>query len=250
MDADFLDAFRSWALGGPIWQSPYTALAEVFRRAKRLKALRIRVAELTGAYSAWRRTLVSRPDGIPLGLAFSRALAATMPASTRPVLHSLITLELDTFSDIAPILRLTPNLERLRLELNAGFAQYLNIEIIDALRHTPHLKELIYTPESLRVSSLPMWGFGAMLAIVDVDHLGNDEDEDRSAELLGAIGNKLAHLETLDLQRRWYRGGGVVFPSSEEVITPEVGAYTFSHIRLLIFSVRRLSPLPWRTYRI
>lgn len=225
MDADFLNSFRSWAFGGPIWQSPYTALTEVFRNAKNLEALRIRVAQLTGAYSAWRRTPISRPEGIPLGLALTRALATAMPANRKLELHKLNILELDAFSDIAPLLRLTPNLQRLRLELSAGFAQCVNTEFIEALRHTPHLKELIYTPESLRVSSSPMW-FDAILAIVDFDHLDGDGDEDseedRSAELLNAIGDKLSHLEFLDLQRRWYREDSVVFPRSEEVVTPEV----------------------------
>lgn len=219
MDAEFLSTFVNWAFGGAIWQSPYVALAAVLQQTNNLRALRIRVAHAIGSRSAWRRTLVSRPDGIPIGLAFSRALAS-LPAEQKLDLSHLTTLELDAFSDVAPLLLLTPNLERLRLELNAGYAQCINTEFVDALQHVPHLKELIYTPESLRVSNPQIWGLEAMLAIVDVDH--PDDEEDRSAELVETIGKRLPDLESLELQRRWYSGQAIVFPASEEPLTAEV----------------------------
>lgn len=218
MDADLIDSFRAWAFAGPSLQSPFSALASVLRHTKSLTALRLRVGQSTGPRSAWRRTFISRPGDIPFGRAFSLALGEGS-GDQRVDLSRLTTLELDAFSDIGPLLFLTPNLERLRLDISAGYAQYINVEVVNALQYVPHLKEFQYSPESLRVTSTPRWGLEAMVATIGPDALN---EQDRSAELVQLILRKLTGLESLDLRRRWYGEQDIIFPSSEEPVTPEV----------------------------
>lgn len=218
MDADFIDSFRAWAFAGPSLQSPFSALANVLRHTKSLTTLRLRVGQSTGSSSAWRHIITSRPGDVPFGRAFSLALAKGS-GDQRVDLSKLTTLELDAFSDIAPLLFLTPNLERLRLEISAGYAQCRNAEVVNALQYVPHLKEFQYSPESLRVTSTPLWGLEAMFATIGPDVL---DEQDRSAELVQLILRKLSGLESLDLRRRWYGEQDVIFPPSEEPVTPEV----------------------------
>lgn len=218
---EFLNAFRTWAFSFPVPQSPYTALLSILHDAYKLQALRIRVAQNSGPGFAWKRPLYSLPHGIPFGLTLTRALSA-LPSNRRIDLQNLKVLELDAFSDVEPLLRLTPNLERLRLELNGGFAPCINGELIDALKHVPRLRELMYTPESFRVSSSPLRDLETMLgAIIDDGHMDQGGQKDRSVELLKMIALRVPSLERLDLQRRWYMERDVILPANEEPINPE-----------------------------
>ena len=136
-------------------------------------------------------------------------------------LPRLTTIELDSFSDVAPLLRLAPNLENLRVYLPSGFAQYTNAEFVEALRFVPHLKTLVYSPESLRVTST----IHEVQAAISEDPDVVFEQSDYSAELLIAIAKALPILESLDLRTRFH-GEEIVFPAGTEFIKPEVGLYS------------------------
>lgn len=216
MDGDFLAAFKALAFHPSASRSPFLSLGKVLAQSSSITSLRIRVAESSGADSAWSRTNLVRIDGIPI----SKALKRTLPASLR--LKNLKNIELDGFSAIAPLLRIAPNLESLSVSQPSGFAQCTNEEFVDALSFVPRLRELVYTPESLRVTST----INDIQAAMEID----DEDESRvevpvkevdySAELVREIGTVLPQLESLSLQVRWH-GEEMVFPASEEPITQQ-----------------------------
>ena len=94
---------------------------------------------------------------------------------------------------------------------------------MEALRLVPHLKTLVYSPESLRVTSTIHEVQAAISEDPDVEF----EQSDYSAELLFAIAKTLPMLESLDLRTRFH-GEEIVFPASAEFITPEVSLYSRS----------------------
>ena len=227
MDGDFLASFKASAMQYAAPQSVFFALSKVLAHSTSISALRVRVSESTGPNSAWSRTNILRVDGIPI----ARALVHSLPSSLQ--LRSLKTIELDGFSGVAPLLRAAPNLETLRVSQPSGFAQYTNSEFVDALSFVPRLKELVYTPESLRVTST----WGEVQAAVFVD---NEEETaevaiaevDYSAELLGEIGKALPVLESLSLQVRWH-GDEMVFPASEASMTCQALLEAGKHLSAL-----------------
>ena len=198
--------------------SIFLSLANVLGATPSLTALRIRVAHSCGPESAWARTSLVRADGIPVGAALERAFTLR---KTALVLPQLKTLELDAFSDIGPLLRLGPNLENLRVYMPSGFAQCTNAEFVDALRFVPLLKTLVYSPESLRVTST----IHEVQAAISDDPEAVFEQSDYSAELLIAIAKALPMLESLDLRTRFH-GEEIVFPASTELLTPEVSFHS------------------------
>jgi hypothetical protein len=131
MDGEFVDAWKigaakrqaHWEEHGP---TIFDSFAAVLSRTPALRTLRIRVAELTGQRSGWRKFALVQPFGIPIGPPLVEALHFSGSTVTLPQLQ---TLELDGFEDVAPLLRLTPNLDRLRVSLSAGFWQGMNGEV-------------------------------------------------------------------------------------------------------------------------
>lgn len=214
MNPDFFAAFKTFAPLPPSTLSPYTYLGAILSHTNVLSALRIRVAESTGDRSPWTRPFLVRPDGIPVGHALKHALAGVPP------LTHLHTIDLDAFSDIAPLLRLTPNLVHLSMNNPSGFAQYTNTELLVALQYVPRLRSLVYSAESLRVNTSPPGTDTIEYERAELE----TEEESGSAGLVEAVGNLLPELERLDLQVRWY-GDEVLFPFCEEVVDPEVGFF-------------------------
>lgn len=212
LDVDFFASFKTFATRPPSSSSPYTSLITILRHSPSISALRILVAESTGDNSPWTRTALQRPDGIPVANALSVLLSSSSSSkkALKFKLPCLKTLELDALSDIAPLLRLAPNLENLKLNLPNGFAAYTNAQLVEGLKNVPSLKCLSYAAESLRVTPY------------DEDE---GEGEMRGAELLMMIGEVLPCVEVLDLQARWY-GDEVMFPLAVEAVSPEVGLFT------------------------
>jgi hypothetical protein len=220
VDAELLASLKTASLHFVSNPSPFVSLVKVFGATPSLSALRIRVAHSFGPESAWARTSLVRADGIPVGAALERAFTLQKMTS---VLPKLKTLELDAFSDIAPLLRLGPNLENLRVYMPSGFAQCTNAEFVEALRFVPRLKTLVYSPESLRVTST----IHEVQAAISEDPEAVFERSDYSAELLIAIARALPMLEFLDLQTRFH-GEEIVFPASTESLASEVSLHSRS----------------------
>jgi hypothetical protein len=204
-------------------QSLFLSLTKILSATPSLSAFRIRVAHLCGPESAWARTSLVRADGIPIGAALEHAFTLQKIAF---VLPQLKTLELDAFSNIAPLLRLGPNLENLRVYMPSGFSQCTNADFVEALRCVPRLKTLVYSPESLRVTST----IHEVQAAISEDPEFVFEQSDYSAELVIAIAKALPLLEFLDLQTRFH-GEDIVFSSSTESLTPEVSLLSCSLLR-------------------
>lgn len=205
-------AFKTASIRPTSTRSVTVSLANILARTPSLGALRIRVAESCGPNSAWARTSLVRTEGIPIGPALHNAFLR------HPVSFPLLKkLELDVFSDIAPLLRVVPNLEDLRLYMSSGFVQPTNAEIVAALRHVPHLRRLVYSPASLRITSVIEEAEAAVSQEPNVQF----EEKDYSAELLIAIGKRLPKLEVLDLRARCH-SEDIHFVSSDAPITPEV----------------------------
>jgi len=176
-------------------QSPYISLAHILSHANHLQALRIRVAEPSGARTAWRKFGLARAGGI----IFGRALDAVWPTSLpKNVLSNLRILEMDGFQDVEPLVRLAPHLRYLRMALSAGYSQAVNDEIVRTLRCVPELRHLSYTPDTLRLT--------------------NADDNNSSVGLLLAIGKSLPCLETLDLQTRYHRHSIYLCSSSQQLV--------------------------------
>lgn len=198
--------------------SPFAVLGQVLSQTPSLRALRILVAESTGERSPWTRAFLHRPDGIPVGNVLKSALAYVNS------LRYLTIIQLDAFSDIAPLLRIAPNLESLHMRLPSGYAQYINPELVSALRNVPNLRELKYSAGSLHVYTLSR--DRDMNIFMNEAEDVNLRDESGSAELVAAFGKILPRLESLDLQSRWY-GDEILFPMHLEHILPDV-SYSLS----------------------
>ena len=169
-----------------------------------------------GERSPWTHSFLIRPDGIPVGNVLKSALAHVGK------LRHLRSIRLDAFSDIAPLLRIAPNLECLSMRLPLGYVQYTNEEFVSALRYVPHLRQLAYSAESLRITQSERDEAGGLFDD-DLVSMGI-RDESGSADLIAAIGKALPKLELLDLQSRWY-GDEILFPNFADCIVPEVRQY-------------------------
>lgn len=213
LDVDFFASLKTFAIRPPSSSSPYNFLVAILRQAPSIIALRIRVAESTGERSPWIRSVLQRPDGIPVANILSPLLSMK-----KFKLLQLKTLELDALSDIAPLLRITPNLEQLHLNLPNGFAAYTNSQFVEALQYVPKLMSLSYSAESLRST-----GFDEDEESDEIRVNGEVEDNERNGELVAKIGEVLPHLEVLDLQSRWY-GDEVAFPLAVESVESEVSS--------------------------
>ncbi|KAF8312282.1 hypothetical protein DL93DRAFT_2082408 [Clavulina sp. PMI_390] len=202
MDVDFLLDFRA-ASKAPqsVTDSTIFSLARILSSTSHLSSLRIRVARSSGPDSAWirsSRSIYTATDGIPIGKALVRA-SKYFPIS----LPSLKSLEIDMLSDIAPILQAAPNLGYLRLYASGGYSQAVNKRLVESLKYVPQLEALVYSPESLKMTSdleeaeaeLAQEGHEGAQPLVQTN-------VDRSAELVGALGKVLPNIKSLDLRRR------------------------------------------------
>lgn len=209
MDETFLDAWMIAAVADEQqYDSPFLSLARILCKAPSIAALRIKIAEPSGSRSGWRKFGLASAGGI----SFATPLFAALPllesgGTCRPakisILPALKCLELDGFQDFEAVLRLTPNLDTLRLVISAGYSQHVNTELISSLRHVPKLRNLVYTPNTLRAQT-------------ERDGTGNG-----SRGVLLEIAGLLPQLETLDLQTRHHRHS-IYFCSSSEPIPPNV----------------------------
>lgn len=233
MDDKFLDAWRSWALIGP--NSPiagrksiYVTLSNILARSPKLHSLRICVGETKCPRSASKLALC-RATGLPFGPALTDAIKISeQPALFLP---SLRTLEMDGFEDIAGILQLAPNLVSLRACLSAGLSQRPNVDLIHALKYVPKLRELTYTPESLRVQNLVVKaevipveaeaGTEATEEVEEVEEAEKPKVDESVLECVRVLGQLLPELERLDLQTKWF-GNGTSGPSTNETVNAEV----------------------------
>lgn len=208
MDEAFLEAWITFSATERIHdtQSPYGPLAHILACATRLQALRIRVAEPSGARTGWRKFGLARAGGI----AFGRALDVAWPDSVpRRPLQNLRILELDGFQDVEPLVHLAPHLRCLRMALSAGYPKAVNDEIVQTLRCVPELRHFSYTPDTLCLTS------------------ADDGRPSSSVGLLIAIGKILPCLETLDLQTRYHRHSIYLCSSSQPLVQEVRSLYTF-----------------------
>ncbi|KAF8339775.1 uncharacterized protein EI90DRAFT_3012716 [Cantharellus anzutake] len=232
MDVEFLDAWRQWAFTHSTDRIPrrsiFHTFAQLLSSVHHLRSLRMRVAEISGVRSGWGKfSCTQNPtSGIPIGRPLEEAFALYKPTKLR----ELKKLEVDGFQDIWPLLSLAPSLETLRMCLSGGFAQYVNVELVQALRSVcSTLKHLTYTPETLRVHQrmpgiLPVELFFEEFTTEDlVNELQRQDDALRgfplaSLELVALLGKILPHLETLDLQTRRFGAEEISFLSKVEPI--------------------------------
>ncbi|KAF8332672.1 uncharacterized protein EI90DRAFT_3122413 [Cantharellus anzutake] len=241
MDAEFLEAWRRSAdfhldhldtkdSGSSTAVAVVLPFVSVLRCTPQLHTLRIRVAEYTGRRSAWRKFGLRRAQGIPLARSFELAKQLTLPHSEQSLtLPKLKVIEADGFEDVNPLLQLAPNLQVLRMSISAGFSMDANAKLVEGLRSVPKLRELAFSPDSLRLAHTTM----------DEDE---DEDDDHgdvplppadggrndrymvgesgggSAAFVKVLGEMLPLLEALDLRTRWY-GYGIYYCSSSEPIS-------------------------------
>lgn len=213
--------------GPPRCESPFDGLAQILSRTPSLSAFRILIANLTGTRSAWSPLFAKSPFAIPISDALCRS-------KTHISLPNLAILELDGFSDIDRLLQAAPNLQRLRLRLSGGFPQYVNVELVRGLKYVPRLRELVYTPSTLRVR-----GETTLNAIDGLEGAGDtlwnfpgeaeDEisiaDESRMrVELMHDIGSRVPLLQNLVLETRWY-GRETKFCAPNEILSPIVSTF-------------------------
>ncbi|CAE6443454.1 unnamed protein product [Rhizoctonia solani] len=127
-------------------ESLIPALAHILLGAPQLASFRVRIPENTGSSwaSAWTELLRLNTQGIPLGA----ALASALPQNTTfPALH---TLHFDGVSQLAPLVRMAPNLVSLSAHMCEGFSEASCREFIEnTLPMLPNLKELAFDPFSL-----------------------------------------------------------------------------------------------------
>ena len=220
MKAEFVDAWKSLF--------PSRALVHILSQTPSLRALRVLMGELTGPSSGWSRFSLGRTRSLPVGYAISHALSS-FPHFSLPEMKIL---EVDALEDIEPLTAITPNLEVLHMNLSSGYDIYANGRLINALKHVPRLRELAYSPESLRMGEIL-----EMQESPDDDEMGTAQEaaemNDGSAEFIRAIGQVVPSLETLDLQTRWY-GEDIRFVESSEPISSNAlkeGLITLSNLK-------------------
>lgn len=275
MDVEFYDVWRTWAFirpfqGNPApnspffeptrgpharrFHSPFSALAYILSRTPQLQALRVQVAESSGPRSAWHKFALSRAFGIPFGQALEDAFehegidsstsfrdARTISTAHMVELSQLTHLALDSFIDLEPLLALTPNLQSLNLNITSGFPQNASRELIEALTRTGagrNLKEMIFTPDSLRIDGTPGNVVDMIIGVVQQEQLEEeggespnpfedvtfgelDDSANSSMDLVDAIGKACPNLEVLDLRSYWH-GEDVHFLPYLETVTIRV----------------------------
>jgi len=141
----------------------------------------------------------------------SHALEACLCRYPKFRLLCLERIELDGFEDVESLLRRTPNLETLRLQLSAGFSRRANVQLIQSLKYVPKVRELVYPADTLQLADMTSWD-----GDVEVS-----EEKGGTAEMLTALGQTLPNLEILDLQTRWYTNREIYFCSSSRPISPK-----------------------------
>lgn len=230
LDAELFQSLKFWGYvrrgpGPPELNSPYDALARILSRTKELDTFRVRIAHPTSALSAWCPLFARTPFTIPLTDALTRS---KVPFT----LKNLRTLELDGFSAFDCLLQAAPNLRRLCLRLSSGFPQSTNTELVRGLKHVPQLRELVYSPTTLRLRRSSFneldnpdalfWN----LAGADEGQTAPSELEEVGAEvrLLRTIGATVPLLESLDLETRRY-SGEVAFCASQQILPNNVSLF-------------------------
>lgn len=234
LDPELFEAFKFWGFvrrraGPPGGASPYDAVAHILSHTTALNTLRIQLAHLTGPQSAWSPLFHESPFAIPLSDALSRS---NIPF-TLPNLH---TLELDGFSNIDRLLKVSPELEILRLRLSGGFSDLANAELVRAVGYVSGLQELTYTPGTLRLEKerTPValanghWNFQQDAEDADEEDglaLSNEEMCAR-VELVQELGLKLPTLKSLNLETKSY-GSDVSFTTPQEILPSIVSLSPF-----------------------
>lgn len=221
MDVEFLVSMQLQEQSGHSSHSICHSLINILSKTPLLTTLRL----ATSDPSAWNAFPLMHAHGISINEPFQHLAPSLCPPFTLPHLR---TLSLHGIEGISPLLQLTPNLETLHLSLSAGYALAVNRELVQALEFTPKLKNLAYSPDTLRLYP-PASSIAAINAARGSQTNGNANSgvsaqapRRGTADLLVAIGQKLPLLESLDLQTRWF-GESTFFCSSSEPISPEVG---------------------------
>ncbi|KAG9090793.1 hypothetical protein FS749_000282 [Ceratobasidium sp. UAMH 11750] len=149
LECDFFDEFAA-ACQAQCGQSILPELAHILLSAPQLSTLRIQIPDNQGDYhtSAWSQLLRLNAQGVALG----PALARVLPANT--TFPALRTLHLDGVSQLAPLVRMTPNLTCLSAHMCEGFAEDACRELVQgALPLVTCLEELAFDPFSLQFAS-------------------------------------------------------------------------------------------------
>ena len=247
MDGDFLKAFESFEIShySPEATSydahcPFSCLITILSRTSHMHTLRMHIAHGLGTHSSWQHFSLARVAGIPMG----RALADALRHVDEFDLPSLRVLELDGFQDVECLLKLSPQLQRLKLRMSAGFGLGINEQLVEALRYVPGLKELSYDPITLGLPRNVMEDEG------EVEELEYEEQQDEeihssvgsgdsSCDMLVALGQALPNLEVLELQSRWF-GSIVLFCGSSEPLSADVCVPCRSFVHYILTTPPRL----------
>jgi hypothetical protein len=229
LDIPLFESLKFWGFvrrgtGPPGCESPFDGLARILSQTPSLSAFRILVANLTGTRSAWSPLFAKSPFAIPMNDALCRSKA-------RISLPNLAILELDGFSNIDRLLQAAPNLRRLRLRLSGGFPQYVNVELARGLKYVPQLRELVYTPSTLRVRGETtlnvidgLEGAGNIFWDIPEDETSTANESRMRVELIHDIGSRVPLLQNLVLETRWY-GRDIKFCAPHEILSPNVSAF-------------------------
>ncbi|QRV87498.1 hypothetical protein RhiJN_15516 [Ceratobasidium sp. AG-Ba] len=149
LEYDFFEAF-AMACQSQRDDSILSALAHILLNAPQLCTFRVQIPDNRDDYvaSAWSQLLRLNTHGVALG----SALARVLPANT--TFPALRTLHLDGVSQLAPLVRMAPNLTALSAHMCEGFAEDACRELVEcALPLVPGLKELAFDPFSLQFTT-------------------------------------------------------------------------------------------------
>jgi hypothetical protein len=195
------------------------SLVNILSKTPLLTTLRLATSEP----SAWNAFPLMHAHGISINETFQQHAFSSSSLRPRFTLPNLRTLSLHGIEGISPLLQLSPNLESLHLSLSAGYALGVNRELVRALEFVPKLKNLAYSPDTLRL--YPPASSSSVIVNAaretQTSTSGASGPRQGTADLLVAIGQKLPLLESLDLQTRWF-SDSTYFCSSSEPISPEV----------------------------
>lgn len=214
-------------MGPNTYLSPFDALARILSRTPHLSTLRIQVARISGPQSPWSPLFIKEPFAVPMSEALAR-----LSTTNSFRLEKLVTLELDGFSNIDALLQAAPNLRTLRLRLSGGFAQHVNLELVQALKHASGLRELVYTPATLRLkkeATVPLqvanglfWNFAHEDEDEDQVNASPTEEMHARVEFISALGAVVPCLEVLDLRTRWFGLEQSSFYAPQELVPSTV----------------------------
>ena len=221
LDVMFLEAWRGTnetfnyqyaaneSYNGPPIFLPFARLLFVLQDS--LASLSFKISESTGLASPWRRfpyIQVSLSFNPWLQLALSIQFRSNTITPVSFALGNLTKLHIDGFHDLAPLLKLCPNLRHLAVCNSGGYDAASTTRLVQNLElYTPHLTYLSLTPETLVLDQPP-----SPEPPKELEPPLPLESKTSSTELIQAIGNALPYIEQLFLQTRWF-GYGTSFVS-------------------------------------